>query len=61
MIYNEVNKFFSRPEAKQMDADNSSHFVSKLRRIATEPPKSVIAENEDNGDHNLSECLEASS
>ena len=45
MIYNEVNKFFSRPEAKQMDADNSSHFVSKLRRIATEPPKNVIAEN----------------
>ena len=38
MIYNEVNKFFSRPRANASVEKTSSQFLQELHKIAHEPP-----------------------
>ena len=38
MIYNEVNKFFSKPRAKASVEKTSSQFLNELHKIALEPP-----------------------
>ena len=39
MIYKEVNKFFSRPEASRYgDANTPAMFLSEANRVAQEPP-----------------------
>ena len=38
MLYNELNKFLSRPEAnKPANQDTSNAFLNELHRIAQEP------------------------
>ena len=46
MIYNEVNKFFSRPEAMKNNAGSTQEmFLTEAHRIASEPPCQPTSQN----------------